>query len=322
MGVPLGVTITSAAKGAITLNNPVMPAAGIFGWGDEYRPFVQIEKLGAIVTNPVTYAAWNPTTSTRVIPLDAGVLVHTGLPNPGLNKVLSTRRAAWLRSPVPVILHLVVASVDEARRCAERLDGEESVAGIELGLADETDVREVVKQIETLVNFAEQPLIVRLPFGASTDYAQAVIDAGASAVTVYAPPRGTARDQNGRLISGRLYSPTIKPIVLRLVGQLTRRVSVPVIGAGGIHSPQDARDYLDAGAVAVQVDSATWINPRSLELIARDLGGMVITQPADALPDEWHSGMGDTERQRNLHDASTPIDEQASRVSPKRKDKP
>ena len=97
-------------------------------------------------------------------------------------------------------------------------------------------------------------------------------------------------------MTGRVYSPIVKPIVLRLVGVLARRIQdVPIIGAGGIHSPQDARDYLEAGAVAVQIDSVAWIKPRMVERIARDLSGGLVTRAMGAFPDEWHPDMGDTE---------------------------
>ncbi|MBZ0288517.1 MAG: hypothetical protein K8I30_12945, partial [Anaerolineae bacterium] len=76
------------------------------------------------------------------------------------------------------------------------------------------------------------------------------------------------------------------------------RIDIPIIGAGGIHSPQDARDYLDAGARAVQVDSVTWVEPKMLEIIARDLGGLVVTREIGALPDEWYEGMSETTRQK------------------------
>jgi dihydroorotate dehydrogenase len=83
---------------------------------------------------------------------------------------------------------------------------------------------------------------------------------------------------------------------------------VPIIGAGGIHSPEDARDYLEAGARAVQVDSVTWVEPRMLEIIARDLGGLTVTRALDALGDEWYPGMSDhTMAQRR--DALRPEDD-------------
>lgn len=300
------ILLTNSAKGALSINTPVMPAAGVFGYGDEYRALIQVEKLGAVVTNPVTYSPWSPTASTRVIPLPAGVLVHTGLPNPGLSKVISAHRNLWSRMPVPVIVHLVVGSPSEASRGAERVDEEDSIAGVEMGIADDIDVKDAADQVRAFVKAGEKPLIVRVPFGATADFAEALIDAGAGAVVLCAPPRGTARDASGRLVSGRLYGGLIKPLVLRLVGQMARRLKAPVIGAGGIMNPQDARDYLEAGAVAVQVDAVTWTNPKMLEVIARDLGGLVVTQPMGALPDEWYPGMGDTERMKRVSDAETP----------------
>src|SRR3990172_6552964 len=89
------VEITRPDKHTLMIDTPVMPAAGTFGFGDAYRGIIQVEKLRAIVTNPVSYKPWHPASGTRVIPLDAGVLVHTGLPNPGISKVLSHNRAAW-----------------------------------------------------------------------------------------------------------------------------------------------------------------------------------------------------------------------------------
>jgi imidazole glycerol phosphate synthase subunit HisF len=95
-------------------------------------------------------------------------------------------------------------------------------------------------------------------------------------------------------------------------------VDIPVIGAGGIHSQQDARDFIEAGARAVQVDSATWVQPNLLEYIARDLGGLVLTRPVGALADEWHPGMGETERKAREEDQR----KQAEARKPDAKDKP
>jgi dihydroorotate dehydrogenase (NAD+) catalytic subunit len=304
----VSIPLTRPGKNSLIVETPVMPAAGVFGFGEQYRDLIDFDKLGAIVTNPVTYAPWSPATGTRVVPLDSGVLVHTGLPNPGLSKVLGLHRATWERLPVPVIVHVVSTPLDEVRRCIHKLEEEESVAGIELGLNDDISIADAQSAVRAAADRADKPLLVRLPFGATIELATAVVDAGAGGLVVCAPPRGTARDSAGRLVAGRLYGPVVKPLVLRMVGQMARRVDVPVIGAGGIHSPQDARDYLEAGAVAVQVDSVTWVDPKMLEIIARDLGGLVITQPTDALPDEWHPGMGETERRKRTADETTQED--------------
>jgi dihydroorotate dehydrogenase (NAD+) catalytic subunit len=287
--------ITRAGKGSLSLESPVMPAAGTMGYADEYRTLIKLEKLGALVTNPVTLYPRNPAAGTRVVPLDAGVLLHTGLPNPGLDKVIGEHRGKWEKLPVPLILHLMATTLEEVERAMRRIDNEEAIAAVELGVHDDASAEDAAALTQAAVRAAEKPIIVRLPFPASEAMCQAAADAGADALTLCAPPRGTARDANGRLTSGRVYGPLIKPLVLRLVGQLARKLDVPIIGAGGIHSAQDARDYLEAGARAVQVDSVTWIKPQMLEMIARDLGGLVLTQPMGAFADEWHEGMGQTE---------------------------
>lgn len=282
----MAIRITRHAKNSLFVESPVMNAAGTLGFGDEYRDLFDIETLGAFVTNPLTYTPWSPATGTRVVPLDGGVLLHTGLPNPGISKVIEDNRATWERMPMPVIAHVVINTVDEAHKCIAILEREQIIAGIELGLGDDISPAETQWHIRAAVERTEKPVLARLPFSATSDHFAAAVDAGAGALVVCAPPRGTARDQAGRLVAGRIYGPLVKPMVLRMVGQLSRQhPHVPLIGAGGIHSPQDARDYIEAGAVAVQVDSVTWVAPTMLEAIARDLGGMEITQPSGGLDD-------------------------------------
>jgi dihydroorotate dehydrogenase (NAD+) catalytic subunit len=293
------IEITRPGKHVLEVTTPVMPAAGTFGFGDVYDDFIKIDKLGAIVTHPITYEAWDPAVGTRVVPLDAGVLMHTGLPNPGLAKALRLYREGWRRLPVPLILHLVATTEDHVRKSAARLDEEDSVHAIELGLNDDITWQEAEKLVKAALRRTEKPLLVRLPLLDTYEIAEAVDGAGAGALVISAPPRGTARDPyTGKLVSGRVYGPLVKPMVLRVVGQVIRRVEAPVIGAGGIHSQQDARDFIEAGAVGVQVDSITWIRPQLLETISRDLGSMIVTRESGALPDEWHPGMGDTEKEQ------------------------
>lgn len=293
----MAVEITRPGKSSLLLSTPVMPAAGTVGFADSYRRLVDYEKLGAIITNPVTIEQWNPASGTRLVPLPGGILVHTGLPNPGLRRVIQRNRRAWERLPVPVVLHLVGTGARQMKQAADMIDGIEAIAGIELGLNDDIDEAEAFALVKAAARI-EKPLLVRLPFYESYQLAPAVADAGADALVVSAAPRGTARDEHtGRLVSGRIYGPLVKPLVLRKVGRLRRQVpeEIPIIGAGGIHSPQDARDYIEAGAVAVQVDTATWAQPKMLERIARDLGGWIATRRKDALMDEWHPDMGPTE---------------------------
>jgi dihydroorotate dehydrogenase (NAD+) catalytic subunit len=290
--------ITRVGKGSLTLEAPVMPAAGTIGFADEYRSIIKLEKLGALVTNPVTLLPRSPASGTRVVPLEGGVLVHSGLPNPGLSKVIREHRTAWGKLHIPVILHLVATTPEEVEEAMLLADEEETIAAVELGLHDDSTPDEAGVLVRAALARAEKPLLVRVPMLGGDAIARAVANAGADGVVVCAAPRGTARDAGGRLVSGRIYGPIIKPVVLRMVGLLARELKIPVVGAGGIHSAQDARDYLEAGARAVQIDSLTWVQPKQLEAIARDLGGLVLTQPHGAFADEWHPAMGETEVNR------------------------
>ncbi len=293
----MAIEITRPGKNSLILSTPVMPAAGTLGFGDSYKRLINYDKLGALVTNPVTIDQWNPASGTRVVPLESGILVHTGLPNPGLERVILRNRPVWERLPIPVILHLVGTNVSQLKRASDLMADIDVIAGVELGLNDDVTEEEARRLVREAAK-SEKPLMVRLPFYESYNLALPVVDSGADAVVVSAAPRGTARDATtGRLVSGRIYGPLIKPMILRMVGRLRRQLpaEIPIIGAGGIHSPQDARDYIEAGAVAVQVDTATWAQPKMLERISRDLGGWIATRRKDALMDEWHPNMGNTE---------------------------
>ena len=293
----MAIDIVKPGKYSLIVTTPVMPAAGTVGFGDRYRSLLDVDSLGALVTNPVTIEPWSGAAGPRIIPLDAGLLAHTGLPNPGLAKVIKANRRTWGGLSIPVILHLVGTSAAQMKRAASMIDEVDEIAAVELGLRDGIEVDSAVDLMAAAARM-EKPLIARLPFYECAELALPIAEAGAGALTLTAPPRGTARDERtGRLVSGRVYGPLIKPLILRLAGRLRRQIpaELPIIAAGGIHSPQDARDFLEAGAVAVQVDTATWAQPKMLQRIARDLGGWIATRQKDAFPDEWNPDMSHTE---------------------------
>jgi len=296
----MAIQITRTGKNTLILETPVMPAAGTFGFGDAYRDIVNFEKLGAIVTNPISYEPRTAAHGARVVRLDSGVLIHTGLPNLGINKVLRKYRNLWAMLPLPIIIHLIGTTPDHVRKSAARLDEEEGIDAIELGLNDDISEDAAANLIHAATSRTEKPVMVRLPTTDTLNIAKIAVEEGASTLVACSAPRGTARDPHtGRMISGRIYGPIIKPIILRIVAQLAQKFTdIPIIGSGGIHTPQDARDYINAGARAVQVDTVTWIQPQLLEHIARDLGGWIVTRESGALPDEWYPMMSDTEKKR------------------------
>ncbi len=275
-------------KVGLTLANPVMPAAGCFGFGMEYARLVEVRALGAVVVGPVTAGPRRGAEPPRALSIPGGVLLHTGLANPGVAAVVRRYGRAWARSPVPVIVHVAGTSPDGAASCCRRLAGVEAVAGIELGLPDTAAPDDAIAIIQAAHAAASQPLIVRLPLVLSKAcpergrrvkglaradaLCEAAIEAGADALTVAAPPRGTIwHAPSGRFVTGRLYGPHVLPQALHAVRRVAELVSVPLVGCGGVYSAKDGLAFLRAGATAIQVSAALWRDPACLARIARGL---------------------------------------------------
>lgn len=258
-------------KQGLALRAPVMPAAGVMGYSDEYRRLIPMEALGAFITNPMTARSRRGAAPPRVVKVTGGLLMHTGLHNPGVAAVIRRHRKRWERSPVPVIAHVVGVSVEESVACVQKLSRLEVVAGVELGLPDSLRIEEALDIITASRQACSLPLIVKLPLWRASDLATHVTDVGSiDALTVAAPPRGTIWFQ-GRVITGRLYGPATFPQalwVLRQVAALTGD-AVPLIGCGGVHSVSDAMAMLEAGAAAVQVDSYIWKDPAAFSRLAQ-----------------------------------------------------
>ncbi len=267
------VELAPEHKVGLTLPNPVLPAAGCFGFGQEYAGLVELEALGGVVFGPVTHRPRRGSEPPRLVPFAGGVLVHTGLANPGAGALVRRARRAWGRIPVPIIVHVVATAPDEVSACCEQLGALEQVAGLELGIADDATPEEVAQLIGAARAGAGQPLLARLPLHSAGLLCGPAVEAGASALTIGAAPRGTLYDAgSGAFVTGRLYGPLVLGLALRALRQVRKAMAVPLIGCGGIHSIEDARALLRAGAVAVQVDSALWRDPGSLSAMARALG--------------------------------------------------
>ncbi len=294
----MDVELTRVGKHTLTIHSPVMPAAGVFGFGDRYQKLLKIEKFGCFITDPITLHPRRASRGTHVVPLAGGLLLHTGLPNPGASAVVKEYQPVWERCPIPIIAHVIDRSPLDLRRCVRILMDATGIGGFELGVHYEANADEIRVLVETIRQTTELPLLVRVPLERAVEFSLIVARTEAGAVVVGAPPRGVAPDPAGaRPLTGRLFGPLVKAQALHAVLQAVRTVEpfgLPVIGCGGIHTPEDAREFIAVGARAVQLDSVIWTRPAQAEIIARDLGGLQLTRAAGSYPDEWFPGIGDT----------------------------
>src|SRR5215468_10011566 len=135
------VEITSG-KQPLQIATPVIGASGIFGFAGELGGLVDLSKLGALVTNPVTLQPRRSAVGTRVVPLDSGVLIHTGLPNMGVHRIYREYAIRWKNSPTPIIVHLIATDAEDVAKCVETLDGRDGVAALEIGISDDSSHRD------------------------------------------------------------------------------------------------------------------------------------------------------------------------------------
>jgi dihydroorotate dehydrogenase (NAD+) catalytic subunit len=267
-------------KRSLTLANPVMTAAGTFSFGLERGHGFNVQDLGAVVTKTITLRprAGNPQPRTAETP--AGMLNSIGIQNPGVAVVVREMAPRWARWRTPVIVSILGSTVDEYGRVAARLDGVAGVSAIEVNISSPNAKRggmqfgqepEAAAEVtEAVAHRTSLPVIVKLTPNVTdiAAIARAVVEAGADAISLINTIQAMAIDSQARrpVLSsffGGLSGPAIKPVALRMVYQVAAAVDVPIIGCGGISTGTDAIEFLMAGATAVQVGTATLVNPRA-----------------------------------------------------------
>ena len=236
------------------IDSPWMNAAGTLGFAPPARWPVP-EAMGAFVTNPISIGPRTPAAERDLLAFPGGVLLHTGLPNPGLSRVLKRYADRWAQSSLPVWPHLIGANPHEIHQMVRRLESVEGVMAIELGIPPGAAGSEALEFVAA--GFGELPLVVHLPLTAAGEgWLKELPRAGASAISL-GGPRGTLPNDSGRPVTGRLVGPSLFPLVMAAVHS-ARQVGLPVIAGAGIYRRADADSLRDAGAWAVQLDTVLW----------------------------------------------------------------
>jgi dihydroorotate dehydrogenase (NAD+) catalytic subunit len=247
-------------KRDLYFSKPLMNAAGILGFAPDMRDPVPWADLGAFVTNPLSLHSRLPAAQPALIEYPGGLLLHTGLPNPGLNAVVKRYASQWARSDIPVVVHLMADRPEETVRMVRALESVENVAAVELGFAPQLAGDIVVLAVEMCVG--ELPLVVNLPAEQVLNLGPRVMDAGAAVISMSATrgayPFSTGEGAGGKeFVTGRLYGPSLFPKSLEILYSAVK-LGLPIIGAGGIHGKENANAMLAAGALAVQLDVVLW----------------------------------------------------------------
>lgn len=262
----------------IKMKTPVMTASGTFGFGLEYSDFVDLNQIGAIVVKGTTLAPKIGNSGRRIAETPAGMMNCIGLENPGVDEFIAKTMPKLVAHQVPVIVNISGNTAEEYGELAARLE-ETGVAGLELniscpnvkqgGIAFGTCPESAGEVVQEVKKRTRLPLIVKLSPNV-TDIvlmAKAVEAAGADAISLINTLLGMAIDIKtwrpvlGNTVGG-LSGPAVKPVAVRMVWQVAKAVKVPVIGMGGIMTAEDALEFILAGASAVAVGTANFVNPR------------------------------------------------------------
>ena len=243
-------------KRDLYFSKPLMNAAGSLGFAPDTRAGISLDSFGAYVTNPFSLRPRMPAAKPVVIEHSGGFLLHTGLPNPGFQVSLKKYSARWSRSDMPIIVHLMADRPEETQRMVHMLEMQENVMAVELGFAPLLANDIILLTLEMCLG--ELPLIFSLPIEQVLNLGPRLIQEGAQAISI-ATPRGALpiSPNPSPLITGRLYGPSLFPQTLETVYSAAK-LGLPIIGAGGVWTKENAEAMISAGALAVQVDAVLW----------------------------------------------------------------
>lgn len=288
--------------GTLKMQNPVMTASGTFGYGREFANLMNLHRLGGIIVKGISLEARPGNPPPRIVETACGMLNAIGLENVGVDRFVQEKIPYLQGLRVPAVVNILGDSIEEYREVTDRLAGVAGIAAIEVniscpnvkkgGVAFGTNPDMARAVTEAVAQNCDIPVIVKLSPNVSdiAVVAQAVEEGGADGVSLINTLIGMAIDLDSRRpalanVIGGLSGPAIKPVALRMVYQVAQRVDIPVVGIGGIDCARDALEFLVAGATAVQVGTANFINPRAGEEIVEGIAAYVKEHKLNSIRD-------------------------------------
>lgn len=292
---------TSVKLAGVTLKNPILTASGTFGSGQEYAQFVDLNKLGGVVTKGVANVPWEGNPTPRVAEVYGGMLNAIGLQNPGIDVFVERDIPVLTKYDTKIVVNVCGKSEADYVEVVERL-ADQPVDLLEIniscpnvkegGIAFGQDPKAAAAITKAVKAVAKQPVVMKLsPNVTDIAYmAQAVEAAGADAVSLINTLTGMKIDVKKRQFAlanrtGGMSGPAIHPIAVRMVYQVAQAVKIPIIGMGGVMSAEDALELMLAGATAVSVGTANFTNPRITEEIVEGIKDYMAEQDVDDITD-------------------------------------
>jgi dihydroorotate dehydrogenase (NAD+) catalytic subunit len=262
----------------IRMRNPVMVASGTFGYGPEYADLVDLDRLGAIVVKGILIDPWEGNPTPRMVEVPGGLVNAIGLQNPGVDRFVREYMPFLRKQQVPLIVNVWGRSLAEYCEVVERMSAVRGVHGLELniscpnikkgGIAFGRDIRMTRQVLRECRKRTRLPLIPKLSPNVTdiAEFARVAEDCGADAVSLINTLPALVIDIETRRpvlanVTGGLSGPAIHPVAVKLVWDVSRAVTIPIIGMGGITSARDALEFLIAGASAVAVGTANFTDP-------------------------------------------------------------
>ena len=288
---------TKVNLAAVELKNPVMTASGTFGSGAEYSEFVDLNRLGAVVTKGVANVPWPGNPTPRIAEVYGGMLNAIGLQNPGID-VFVKRDIPFLKQyDTKIIVNVCGKTTEDYIEVVERL-ADEPVDLLEIniscpnvkegGIAFGQDPKAVEAITREVKKYAKQPVIMKLSPNVTdiTVMAKAAEAGGADVLSLINTLTGMKIDINRRAFAianktGGMSGPAVKPVAVRMVYQVANAVSLPIIGMGGIATAEDALEFIMAGATAVSVGTANFYNPYATVEIAEGIENFMKKQKVE-----------------------------------------